>query len=135
MPVCPRCHDEYASPADRCVRCDVPLLEVIRRRADVEPPPAPEPRAVEGAHPDDHGTDDVESGDDPLKLLLEEPIPEIAEMLGEFLRECGIRAVVHTDTIGRLYRLPVPLSQARILVPASDFAEARELIQRFSRPD
>jgi hypothetical protein len=133
MTVCPRCHTVYPPFTGRCARCDVPLLTAIPGHADsgdspdiVVNSPIPTPRVE--PEPDDH-----DENDDPLRLLLEEPIPEIAEMLGEFLKDCGIRAIVHTESIGRLYRLPVPLSGTKIYVRASELAEARELIQRFTR--
>jgi hypothetical protein len=136
MPVCPRCHKEYAAPEERCLRCEVPLLGIVPGRFDLESPLAVDADAFdEPTRESELATDDheEEGDDDPLQLLLEEPIPEIAEMVGEFLKDCGIRVVITPDTIGRLYRLPVPLSQTRLYVRASEFAEARDLIQRFTR--
>jgi hypothetical protein len=66
-----------------------------------------------------------------LLLLLEEPLPEMAEMIREFLQNCGIGCVVQSESIGLLYRLPAPISRARVLVLESDFQEARELVAHF----
>jgi hypothetical protein len=67
-------------------------------------------------------------------LLLEEPLPEMAAMIQEFLQNSGIVCVVQSETIGLLYRLPMlgsSFSGARVYVRASDFAEARELVAHF----
>jgi hypothetical protein len=89
--------------------------------------------AAEPALAVDSGDED-EPGDDRLVLLLEEPMPEMAAMIQEFLQNSGIACVVQSETIGLLYRLPMlgsSFSGARVYVRASDFAEARELVAHF----
>jgi len=69
-----------------------------------------------------------------LLLLLEEPLPEMAAMIREFLHNCGIDCIVHSESIGLLYRLPAPgapISRARLYVRESDWHEARELVTNF----
>ena len=61
------------------------------------------------------------------------PMPEMAGMIREFLLNCGIGCVVHADPIGQLYRLPVPLSRARVFVREADWDEARQLVDQFFR--
>jgi hypothetical protein len=158
MPVCPKCRSEFEKGAEWCAACDVVLLVLVtpprptfiepkraggggtregrasgkpvrgdsspggpsegRRRAHADPPPAPA----------------VPTAEEKLILLLEEPLPEMAEMISEFLENCGIRSVVHSESIGLLYRLPAPgapISRARVYVLESDFQEARELVAHF----
>ncbi|TPW02048.1 MAG: hypothetical protein FD129_3256 [bacterium] len=72
-----------------------------------------------------------EKDDGALKLLIEEPMPEMAAMIREFLLDCGIGSVVQSGPIGYPHRLP--LSRARVFVREKDWAEARQLIDQFFR--
>ena len=89
-------------------------------------------------------TDDDEWADDPepwapsnppdlaqLKLLIEEPLPEMADMIREFLQNSGIACVVQANSLGHLYRLCAPHCRARVYVHTDDYDEARELVQQF----
>lgn len=119
MPICPKCHAEFEDGTESCPTCGVPLLEVVP--------------GVEPGWPDD-AVPIVEDGE-PLKLLMEVSLPEMAGMIQEFLQNCGIRCWAHTDSMGLLYRLPAPLASSRVFVRESDFEEARELISHFFNPD
>jgi hypothetical protein len=114
MPLCPKCHARYAAGASSCPTCRVPLLGVVER-SGLEAEPEPE----------------FES----LKLLAEVALPEMAGMIEEFLKSSGIGCVVQTESIGLLYRLPLPLASSRIFVRESDFDEARELMSHFFTSD
>ena len=107
----------------------MPLLGIVEKKssdADFEPPDF-EP------WPETPNDDPSEFEDRRMKLLLEEPLPEMADMIREFLQNSGIACVVHADAIANLYRLPAPLSRARVYVHAEDWAEAKELVDSFFR--
>ena len=129
MPICPRCRSRYDYDTERCPACDVVLLEVLEMEG-----PLPD---MEDFEEDDWvepvGETPVDKSDGALKLLIEEPMPEMAAMIREFLQNCGIGCVVHEDPIGHLYRLPVPLSRARVYVRETDWDEARQLVDQFFR--
>jgi hypothetical protein len=149
MPVCPKCRSEFEQGADWCAACDTVLLDVVS--ADRPTPIEPGDRAAAGypRGPDRSGgapegrlavqadplpSSATDSPDERLILLLEEPLPEMAEMICEFLQNCGIRSVVHSESIGLLYRLPAPgapISRSRVYVFESDYQEARELVAHF----
>lgn len=151
MPVCTRCRTHVAAGLTSCPSCKAPVMDVVRPAEPPEGAPKPDlpgvpretPRgasaegavhgAAEPALAVDSGDED-EPGDDRLVLLLEEPLPEMAAMIQEFLQNSGIVCVVQSETIGLLYRLPMlgsSFSGARVYVRASDFAEARELVAHF----
>src|SRR5688500_17749301 len=132
MPVCPRCRSEFERGSEWCAACDVLLLDLIRRESA---PTAGVVRAAKGnvagerrssppVPQDEEGPMNAEAtSDERLLLLLEEPLPEMAEMIREFLRNCGIGSVVQSESIGLLYRLPAPgapISRARVFVRESD---------------
>lgn len=132
MPICPRCRLRYDHETDRCPDCDIVLLEVLEMDG-----PLPDMDDGDSNDEDDwvepiNGTP-LDKQDEALKLLLEEPMPEMAGMIREFLLNCGIGCVVHADPIGQLYRLPVPLSRARVFVREKDWDEARQLVDQFFR--
>jgi hypothetical protein len=146
MPVCPRCRSEFERGSEWCAACDVLLLDVIRPENSA----SPLPDGVEGSargnitapnrrnpgSPDRNSTMSPEApaAEERLLLLLEEPLPEMAEMIREFLQNCGIGCVVQSESIGLLYRLPAPgapISRARVFVLESDYPEARELVAHF----
>ncbi|HEX7878903.1 MAG TPA: DUF2007 domain-containing protein [Candidatus Eisenbacteria bacterium] len=129
MTICPRCRFEYNPGAEWCPDCRVAMLRLVEWPAPTEPV--------------DLGEDD-EWGDDPepwspsappdlteLRLLFEEPLPEMADMIREFLQNSGIACVVQANSLGHLYRLMVPVGRARVYVHSDDFDEARELVQQF----
>ena len=146
MPVCPKCRSEFERGADWCAACDAVLLDVVsaarptpiepgeraataHARGNERPGGAPEGRLAVRADP--LASD---SSDERLILLIEEPLPEMAEMICEFLQNCGIRSVVHSESIGLLYRLPAPgapISRSRVYVFESDYQEAREVVAHF----
>ncbi len=155
MPVCPRCRAEFERGAVWCATCEAALLDVVRgdkpdRQFDAQPmqsgglsrggsghsdrgrDSSNAATAVEASEPVAGGG--PSSGEERLVLLLEEPLPEIAEMIAEFLQNCGIRCIVNSESIGLLYRLPAPgapISRVRVYVLESDFQEARELVAHF----
>src|SRR5512140_2030298 len=154
MPVCPKCRSEFERGAVWCAACEVALLDIVRGDKSDDPfdPRAPfqlgglprggagrggrgDPDAATAVQaPDPVAGGNTPSGEERLLLLLEEPLPEIAEMIAEFLQNCGIRCIVNSESIGLLYRLPAPgapISRVRVYVLESDFQEARELVAHF----
>lgn len=130
MPICTRCHARVDDGTGICARCNAPVVSVLdggrgaggRRSTPTAPGSTP-------AH-----AGGKEADEDRLVLLLEEPLPEVAAMIREFLENSGIACVVHAESIGLLYRLPLTgasFSGARVFVRASDYPEARELVTHF----
>jgi len=127
MTICPRCRFEFNPGAEWCPDCRVAMLRLVE--------PMPQPVDL---------IDDDEWAEDPepwapsvppdltqLKLLFEEPLPEMADMIREFLQNSGIACVVQANSLGHLARLNVPLCRARVYVHVDDYDEARELVQQF----
>lgn len=120
MLLCPKCHSRFATGTESCPKCRGPLIGVVRGSVSGQAGRVPE-------SPGD---------DEPLiRLLAEVPLPEVAGMIEEFLKSSGIECVTTTESIGLLYRLPVPLASSRIFVRESDYDEARELISHFFTSD
>jgi hypothetical protein len=138
MPVCPRCRSEFERGFEWCVACDVLLLDVVFLENGGQQA-SPRRGVTSGvSQTDSPGEESHSHGDrhsqERLLLLLEEPLPEMAEMIREFLQNCGIGCVVQSESIGLLYRLPAPgapISRARVFVLESDYQEARELVAHF----
>ena len=151
MPVCTRCRAQLAAGLTTCPTCKAPVMSVVR--ADGGPPEASRAGGPGASRPVSRGmADDVpanaqavpavepapgdgdDDGEDRMVLLLEEPMPEMAAMIQEFLQNSGIVCVTQSEPIGLLYRLPMlgsAFSGARVFVRASDFVEARELVAHF----
>jgi hypothetical protein len=129
MTICPRCRFELDPGTEWCPDCRVAMLRLVTRPAEPEPVELIE---------------DDEWGDEPepwapsapqdmsqLKLLFEEPLPEMADMIREFLQNSGIACVVQANSLSHLYRLNAPLTRARVFVYADDYDEARLLVEQF----
>lgn len=132
MPICTRCHARLDADVSICTHCKSPAVTLLDGSDGGKDGVR---RPVRGAEP---AADGVPDGDGPyderLVLLLEEPLPEVAAMIREFLENSGIACVVKGEPIGLLYRLPMlgaSFSGAQVYVHASDFAEAHDLITQF----
>jgi hypothetical protein len=127
MTICPRCRSERERETEWCPDCRVALLRLVETDAG--------PVVIDFNDDDDWG-EDIEPAGRPvepssLKLLLEEPLPEMADMIREFLQNSGISCVVHANSLGYLYRLNAPLCRSRVYVHADDYDTARELVGQF----
>lgn len=126
MRICPKCRVQFGSNITKCFSCNVLLLSVVQGGA-----------GEFGALDDGSGLETGETGgpaQEKLLLIHEEPLPEMAAMIKEFLHNSGIDCIVHGESIGLLYRLPVPgapISRSRLYVRESDYHEARELVTNF----
>lgn len=126
MLLCPKCHARFEAGTESCPKCRGPLIGLVRGESSG--------RAGRAAN--SGGFDEPSEGDEPLiRLLAEVPLPEVAGMIEEFLKSSGIECVTTTESIGLLYRLPMPLASSRIFVRESDYDEARELISHFFTSD
>lgn len=129
MTICPRCRFELIPGTEWCPDCRVPLLQLVERPVDPEPVDLND--EDEWAEDPEPWAPSVPPDTSQLKLLFEEPLPEMADMIREFLQNSGIACVVQANSLSHLYRLNAPLTRARVYVYADDFDEARLLVDQF----